>query len=136
MLKLAGMKLTPELMRDNSLDEITNAGLVPEDDWDVINFIGKKVNGITTLYIRTLYFGADKVSSAAGNIADEPVATLPEGWRPDETIIGIWDRWGTAKGAVRLLTTGVFSLTTMSANATLTDGDRVTIFFQWISQNN
>ena len=136
MRKRAGMHLTADLMRDYSLDEETSSGLTLTDNWSFVSFVGKKVSGRTTIFLRLEYVGSDKTSTSAGNIADEDVGTLPLGWRPSETYTGVFDKSGTAKGSVTILSDGSITLKTLSATAVLTSGNNVTMFLGWISQND
>ena len=136
MRKLAGMRLTPDMMRDNSLDVETNSGLVLPDTFLLNSFLGKKVNGKTEIYLSIMYLGANVVSNSAGNIADVLGPVLPEGWRPNETVVSVFDKSGTAKGGMTIVSSGLITLKTLSATATLAENNNISASFGWISQNN
>lgn len=136
MRKLAGMRLTPDLMRDYSLDETTNSGFVPDDNTQLNFFLGQKVSGRTMISMSLSWSGSDVTSNSAGNIGDQQAGFLPEGWRPDETYTGVWDLAGIAKGGFTIVSSGLLTLKTLSATRTMTFGQSISLNAGWISQNN
>ncbi|QKY78565.1 minor tail protein [Streptomyces phage Dryad] len=136
MRKLAGMRLTPGMMRDNTIDAETNSGLVLPDTFLLNNFLGRKVNGKTEVYFSIMYLGANVTSNSAGNIADVLGPVLPPAWRPSETVIGVFDRSGTAKGSLTVVSSGLITFKTLSATAILAENHNLSASIGWLSQNN
>lgn len=136
MRKLAGMRLTPDMMRDYSLDQKISSGYLPDDNVLLRSFLGEKVSGKTMIYLVLSWNGSDVVSNSAGNIGDQEVGFLPAGWRPDETVNGIFDLAGVANGAITISSSGLVRLRTLSANRTMTFNNTISTSTGWISQNN
>lgn len=136
MRKLAGMRLTPDMMRDYTVDERISSGFAPTDNAVVRSFLGEKVSGKTMVYLVLGWAGSDVTANSAGNIGDQQVGFLPEGWRPDEYVIGVFDLAGVAKGAVGITSAGLVRLQTLSANRTMTFNNTISMSVGWISQNN
>lgn len=136
MRKLAGMRLTPDMMRDYTVDDRISSGFVPTDNALVRSFLGEKVSGKTMIYLVLSWNGSDVTANSSGNIADQQVGFLPEGWRPDEYVIGVFDLAGVAKGAVGITSAGLVRLQTLSANRTMTFNNTISMSVGWISQNN
>lgn len=138
MRKLAGMRLTPDMMRDYTVDETTNSGFVVLNSLVILrDFFGQKVSGKTMIYLKAAWNGSDVTSSSAGNIGDQQIGNLPVGWRPDETYIGVWDLGGVAKGSVTIGGgTGLVTLKTLSATRVMTYPNSIAMSVCWLSQNN
>lgn len=132
---LAGMRMTAERLNDNTADEETTAGLTAATGWSINDFQGRKVNGITTVYISMNRTGGTLTASAAGALTPTLVCTLPIGWRPPDTIIENFDKSGVADGAVSILATGTCTIQSMSPTATIAVNNDITWFAQWISEN-
>jgi hypothetical protein len=134
---LAGMRMTAERLNDNTADEETTAGLTVATNWSLNAFQGRKVNGITTVYVSLNRTSATVLTaSSAGAIGPQLVCTLPIGWRPPDTIIENFDKSGTADGGVSILATGTCTIQSMSPTATITQNQDITFFSQWISEND
>jgi len=134
---LAGMRMTAERLNDNTADEETTAGLTVATNWSLNGFQGRKVNGITTIYVSLNRTSATALTaSAAGALGPQLVCTLPVGWRPPDTVIENFDKSGTADGAVSILPTGTCTIQSMSPTASIAQNQDITFFCQWISENN
>lgn len=135
---LAGMRMTAERLNDNTADEETTAGLTVATGWSLNGFQGRKVNGITTVYVSLNRTGGTITATSAGALSSGPVlaCTLPIGWRPPDTIIENFDKSGTADGGVSILATGTCTIQSMSPTATITLNQDITFFSQWISENS
>ncbi|QNR51969.1 hypothetical protein phiRKBJ001_27 [Streptomyces phage phiRKBJ001] len=136
MRKLAGMRLTPDMMRDYTVDDTISSGFVNDDNTQLRSFLGEKVSGKTMIYLVMTWNGSDVTSNSAGNITDQQAGILPEGWRPDETYTGVFDLAGVAKGSVTIASFGLVTLKTLSATRTMTFGQTISMSVGWISQNN
>lgn len=135
---LAGMRLTEDRLNDNTADEETTAGLTVATGWSLNGFQGRKVNGITTVYVSLNRTGATITATSAGALSGGPVlgCTLPIGWRPPDTIIENFDKSGVADGGISILATGTCTIQSMSPTATIASGNDITWFSQWISENS
>lgn len=134
---LAGMRITEDRLNDNTADETTTAGLVAATGFDNPSFLGKKVNGITTVNITVLRDGATITATSAGNVTPDVLCcTLPVGWRPPETVTTSFDSSGTRDGSITILSNGTCTIKTMSPNSTMTDNSSVNFFAEWISENS
>jgi hypothetical protein len=136
MRKLAGMRLTPDMMRDYSLDQKISSGYLPDDNVLLRSFLGEKVSGKTMIYLVLSWNGSDVTSNSAGNITDQQVGFLPVGWRPDETYTGWYDLAGVARGSVTIASSGLVTLKTLSNTRTMTFNNTISMSVGWISQNN
>lgn len=139
---LAGMRMTEDRLNDNIVEEQTTAGLTTATRFDNPTFLGKKVNGITTVNITVLRNDpgnaniAEVTATSAGNITPDVLCcTLPVGWRPSETVTTSFDSSGTRDGSITILSNGTCTIKTMSPNSTMTDNSSVNFFAEWISEN-
>jgi hypothetical protein len=140
------MRITADLLNDHTADEETTTGATASAGFDVTDFIGRKVNGITTITITCNRTGADipqgtttTGAHGTGNMGDTSMATLPVGWRPQELIEAIWDS-GFVDGGATINTSGVITLRTISgfgnaAGDGLDSGTNPRVTASWISEN-
>lgn len=135
MRKRAGMLLSADMMNDNSIDEQTSSGLQLEDDFSFLSFIGRKLNGLTSITITLEYVGSDVTATSAGNIGDVLVGSLPDGWIPPHTVNDFWGKGDTSDGNFTCLASGTITLKTMNNASVLTAGNTVALSFMWISEN-
>lgn len=137
MRKRAGMRLTADLMMDHSLDDHSNAGVSSAVNFTFLSFLGRKVNGFTTVIITMLYQGSTLTAGSSGNIVgDPPIAVLPTGWTPPENIEGIFNKNDNGNGDCTISNNGTIAIKTLSANGTIASGNIVTAYFTWISEND
>lgn len=136
MRKLAGMRITADLLNDHTADEETTTGATAATGFDISDFIGRKVNGITTITLTCSRTGANitETSAGSGNIADTTMATLPTGWRPQELIEAMWDS-GFNDGGATINTSGVITLRTTSGSSGIATGNNPRVTASWISEN-
>lgn len=132
---LAGMRMTAERLNDNTADETTTSGLVVATGWAASSFVGRKVNGVTTVLVVVSRTGATLTASSSGSITNTLAATLPVGWRPQDTLIENYDKAGVADGSVTILSNGTCTVKTLSPTATIASGSAITFFASWISEN-
>jgi hypothetical protein len=139
---LAGMRITEDRLNDNTADETTTAGLTTATRFDNPTFLGKKVNGVTTINVTVLRNdpgganNAEVTATSAGNITPDVLCcTLPVGWRPSETVTTSFDSSGTRDGSITILSNGTCTIKTMSPTAVITDNSSVNFFAEWISEN-
>ncbi|WP_146057581.1 hypothetical protein [Streptomyces sp. SM12] len=64
----------------------TSTGATGRPGWTITGFDAWRSGGLCSVNLRVMRTGAGITSSSVGNVADEPVATIPPGWRPP----GIW----------------------------------------------
>lgn len=136
MRKRAGMRISADVMNDNSIDRQTSSGLALEDDFSFLSFRGQKLNGVTSISITLEYVGSDVTATANGNIGDVTVGSLPEGWWPPEQVTSYFGKSDDSDGSFTVQTTGVILLKTMNNNAVLTAGQYVFLAIMWISEND
>lgn len=136
MIKLAGMRLTADVLNDHTADEETTAGFTAATGFDVTDFQGRKVNGITQITVTCSRTGANitEIATNSGNISDTTYGTLPVGWRPQELIEAMWDS-GFNDGGATINTSGVITLRTTSGSAGIATGNNPRITATWISEN-
>lgn len=106
--------------------ETTTSGAVASTDFTVTSFAGRKTCGIATVVVTLTYSGATITGSAAGNITDTACVTLPAGYRPAAEIPVTYDKSGTAQGSVSIATSGLCTLKTLDATATIASGNTLT----------
>ncbi|MFD7979631.1 hypothetical protein [Streptomyces sp. NPDC059071] len=100
--------------------ESTTTGVTPLTNWSVIAFSGRKTkSGLCTVTVTVTRTGPTVTASTAGQIADEPMCTLPVGWRPAFGLEAVASD-GYADGAADITTGGVVNLRTWSPNGQLT----------------
>lgn len=136
MRKLAGMRLTADLLNDNTADEEITTGVTAATDFTVSDFIGRKVNGMTFITVTFNRTGATigESSAGSGNIGDTTAGTLPVGWRPQELCEAMWDS-GFNDGGATINTSGVITLRTTSGSSGVGNGHNPRITAMWISEN-
>ncbi|MEV7566395.1 hypothetical protein [Streptomyces tanashiensis] len=106
--------------------ETTTTGTTALTGWTVVAFSARRTRGLATVLVTVTRSGADITSNSAGNINDEPLCTLPSGWRPafdhEATACD-----GFASGAAYIAPGGQINLRTWSPNGLLTAGRTVRI---------
>src|SRR3546814_4068278 len=118
MRKLAGMRLTADILNDHTADEETTAGATAATNFTLSDFSVRKVNGITQITITCTRTTSNitETTAGSGNIGDTTMATLPVGWRQQELIEAMWDSCFNDGGAT-INTSGVLTLRTTSGSA-------------------
>ncbi|MEX0173578.1 hypothetical protein [Streptomyces sp. LMG1-1-1.1] len=106
--------------------ETTTTGTTPLTGWTVVAFAARRSRGLATVLVTVMRNGADINANSAGNINDEPLCTLPAGWRPAfDYEASACD--GFASGAAYIAPSGQINLRTWSPNGALTTGRTVRI---------
>lgn len=134
---LAGMRITADRLNDNTVASTTSTGAVASTGFSIVDFSGRKVNGITTITITCTRTGANIGETAAGNgnITDTAMAVLPVGWRPPEATQTIWDS-GFNDGGATVATNGTITLRTTSGSTGIQTSQNPRVSAQWISGND
>ncbi|MET9621069.1 hypothetical protein ABZZ37_09915 [Streptomyces sp. NPDC006464] len=107
--------------------ETTTSGATALANWGMVSFAGRRTKGglcsITVTVTRT---GAQVNADSAGNIADEPLCTLPAGWRPGMDFeASACDGYGD--GGANIYTNGQVNLRTWSSNGALAAGRNIRV---------
>ncbi|MFI8912323.1 hypothetical protein ACIGW4_11935 [Streptomyces sp. NPDC053513] len=106
--------------------ETTTSGITALPGWTVLAFSARRTRGIATVLISVTRNGADINANSAGNINDEPLCTLPAGWRPAfDHEASACD--GFADGGAYIAPSGQVNLRTWSPNGALVAGRSVRI---------
>ncbi|MFJ3780490.1 hypothetical protein [Streptomyces sp. NPDC090093] len=106
--------------------ETTTTGATALTGWTLQSFGGRRTRGVASVTAVVTRNGADINANSAGNINDEPILTLPAGWRPAlEYEAAASD--GFASGGVFLSTSGQLTLRTWSPNGALVAGRYVRV---------
>ncbi|MEU3750501.1 MULTISPECIES: hypothetical protein [Streptomyces] len=106
--------------------ETTTSGATALAGWTVVAFSGRRSRGIATVLVTVTRNGPDITASSAGSIVDEPLCTLPAGWRPAiDFESSACDGFGN--GGAYIGTNGQINLRTWSANGSLVAGRTVRI---------
>ncbi|OIK25864.1 hypothetical protein [Streptomyces malaysiense] len=106
--------------------ETTTTGATATTDWTLTSYSARRTHGMCSFTLALTRSGADLTATAAGttnpgNVSDQLIATLPEGWRPTgETIAAASD--GYADGSVRILADGSVYLITWSTSGVIQTG--------------
>ncbi|MGW5420304.1 hypothetical protein [Streptomyces sp. NPDC003943] len=112
--------------------ETITTGATALPNWTVYSYNARRTkSGLCTMTVTVVRNGADLTSNAAGNITDEPLCTLPVGWRP------AWDFEAVAcdgfgSGGANIFSNGQVNLRTWSPNGVLTAGRYVRISATYI----
>lgn len=132
---LAGMEITADRLNDFTATE-TTSGVVDASGFSTSSFVGRKVSGMTFIELFTNRTGASIAEGATntGNIADTLVATLPSGWRPQETINCICGN-GSVDGEAVIGSDGTITLRSISGNTGWASGSNLRFTSVWVSEN-
>ncbi|MCX4982806.1 hypothetical protein [Streptomyces sp. NBC_00572] len=106
--------------------ETITTGATALTGWTLISFSARRTRGIATVTATVTRNGADIYANSAGNINDEPLLTLPVGWRcvlDLEAAAGD----GFASGSAYFSPNGQVVLRTWSSNGALTAGRNVRV---------
>ncbi|MFI8961444.1 hypothetical protein ACIGO8_04940 [Streptomyces sp. NPDC053493] len=107
--------------------DTATTGVTALANWSVVAFSGRKTKGgVCTVTVTVSRTGPTVTADNAGQIADEPMCTLPSGWRPAFGLESVASD-GYANGAADITTGGVINLRTWSPNATLASGKAIRI---------
>lgn len=121
---LAGMEITAG--RLNNFDPVTVTGTVtPETGFTVSSFDARRAGGVIQWSVVLLRSGATITADANGNIIDAPCCVLPSNCRPGMTYNGIYEKAGQAHGAIRILSNGSCTLTTLAGGASIGSGHTI-----------
>ncbi|MFF1507786.1 hypothetical protein [Streptomyces sp. NPDC058326] len=106
--------------------ETTTSGATALTGWTVIGFSARRSRGLATVLVTVTRNGATIHADAAGNINDEPLCTLPAGWRPAiDYEASACDGFGD--GGANIWTNGQVNLRTWSSSGALVAGRHVRI---------
>ncbi|MEU6881996.1 hypothetical protein [Streptomyces sp. NPDC046712] len=113
-------------------NEATTTGVTALANWSVVSFYGRRTkSGLCTMTVTVTRTGAQVDANSAGNINDEPLCTLPAGWRPAISVEATaCDGYGS--GAATVATSGLVELRTWSSNGALLAGRNVRISATYI----
>ncbi|WP_328932617.1 MULTISPECIES: hypothetical protein [unclassified Streptomyces] len=111
----------------SALTETTTSGLVAATNFTTSSFSARKTCGVCTVVVVMTRSGTTVTADSAGNITDTLAATLPSGWRPSQTVLGLIDKGGAADGSATILNDGTITLKTLSPTATIASGANVTV---------
>ncbi len=112
--------------------ESTTTGAAALPNWSLVAFDARRSRGLCTLSVTVTRTGAQIDVNAAGNVAnDEPLCTLPAGWRTPFGMEAVAaDGYGC--GAAYLSPTGTVTLRTWSSNGALVPGRNVRVSATYI----
>lgn len=136
MRKRAGMLISADMLNDNSIDEQASSGLILDDNYSFVAFLGRKIKGMTTISVKLEFVGTTITATAAGNIGDSFVGTLPVGWWPPESITGFFGKSDDSDGSFTILPSGNITLKTMNNNAEIESPNTINLSIMWISEND
>ncbi|WP_318208674.1 MULTISPECIES: hypothetical protein [unclassified Streptomyces] len=106
--------------------ETLTTGATALTGWTLIAFNARRTRGIATVTATVTRNGADIYANSAGNITDEPLLTLPTGWRsPLDLEAAAGD--GFASGGAYFSPNGQVVLRTWSPNGALVAGRNVRV---------
>lgn len=101
--------------------EFITSGATALTGWTLLSFAARRSRGIATVTVVVTRNGADITATNIGNINDEPLVTLPTGWRPPfEYEAAATD--GFASGGAVFYPGGTITLRTWTPNAALQAG--------------
>ncbi|MFI1653948.1 hypothetical protein ACH4ZU_03265 [Streptomyces sp. NPDC020472] len=107
--------------------ETTNTGAVALTNWSMVAFSGRRTkSGLCTVTATVTRTGAQVNVDSSGNIADEPLCTVPAGWRP-ATDFEATASDGYGNGAANIRADGRVDLRTWSYNGSLASGRNIRI---------
>ncbi|MFI8518968.1 hypothetical protein ACIGEZ_14245 [Streptomyces sp. NPDC085481] len=107
--------------------ETTNSGAVALPNWSIVSFSGRKTKGgLCTITVTVTRTGAQVDANSAGNIGDEPLCTIPSGWRPGIDFEAVASD-GFGSGGANIYTNGQVNLRTWSSNGALAAGRNIRV---------
>ncbi|MEV4941230.1 hypothetical protein [Streptomyces zaomyceticus] len=106
--------------------ETTSSGVTPLANWTVVSFSARRSRGLATVLVTVTRNGANVNAESAGNITDEPLCTLPAGWRPAfDYEASACDGFGS--GGAYISAGGQVNLRTWSSNGALVAGRNIRV---------
>ncbi|MFJ6520784.1 hypothetical protein ACIQJ4_21360 [Streptomyces filamentosus] len=112
--------------------ESLTAGAVALTGWSVVSYDARRTRGgLCTTQVTVTRTGAQIDANSAGNINDEPLCTLPSGWRPSMSVDAVASD-GYADGSAWLSTSGQVTLRTWASNGALVAGRNVRVSATYI----
>ncbi|MFJ5828777.1 hypothetical protein [Streptomyces sp. NPDC093089] len=106
--------------------ETTSSGATALPGWTVVSLSARRSRGLATILLTVTRSGATITVDSAGNLTDEPLCTLPTGWRPAyDYEASACDGFGN--GGAYISSNGQVNLRTWSSNGTLTANRNVRI---------
>ncbi|MGW4305068.1 hypothetical protein [Streptomyces californicus] len=125
MLWQPGMRITDQRLNDFAPVPLTSTA-TPATGFTVSSFTGRRAGGITEWSLVLIRSGAAlPAADSTGNIGDVQCAVLPPGCRPGDLYVTSFDKAGTASGSVRILPSGVCTLTSMDPTSSIGTGASV-----------
>ncbi|MGW1221469.1 hypothetical protein ACWD6O_13690 [Streptomyces californicus] len=125
MLWSPGMRITDARLNDHTPVALTSTA-TPATGFTVSTFSGRRAGGVTEWTLILIRSGASLgAADSAGNIGDVVCATLPADCRPADMYVTSFDKAGTASGSVRILPSGVCTLTSMDPTSSIASGASV-----------
>ncbi|MFD3984194.1 hypothetical protein ACFWRU_00540 [Streptomyces californicus] len=119
------MRITDSRLNDHTPIALTSSPS-PAAGFSVSSFTGRRVGGVTEWSLVLIRSGAAlPAADSTGNIGDVQCATLPAGCRPGDLYVTSFDKAGTASGSVRILPSGVCTLTSMDPTSSIGTGASV-----------
>lgn len=110
--------------------ESTTTGATPLANWTMVSFEARRTRGIATVSV-TLSRTSQVDANSAGNINDDPMCTLPTGWRPAIYVEApACDGYGD--GGAHISTGGQVTLRTWSSNGALVPGRNIRVSATYI----
>ncbi|MET9432964.1 hypothetical protein [Streptomyces sp. NPDC006551] len=106
--------------------QTATSGATALTGWSVVSFSARRTRGIATLTVTVTRTGADVIAANDGQIPDEPLCTLPVGWRPAFGLESLASD-GYANGAADINAGGVVTLRTWSPNGQLKAGRNIRV---------
>ncbi|WP_158697818.1 hypothetical protein [Streptomyces prunicolor] len=110
-----------------ALTETTTSGLTVATGFSANAFAARKSCGICSIKVIVTRTGSTITADSTGNIADTLIATLPSGYIPADTVLGCFDKGGTADGAATIASDGTITIKSMSPTASLASGGNVSV---------
>ncbi|GGY06501.1 hypothetical protein [Streptomyces tanashiensis] len=106
--------------------ETTTSATTALPGWTVVAFAARRTRGLATVLVTVTRNGATINVDSAGNLTDEPLCTLPAGWRPAfDYEASACDGFGN--GGAYISPGGQINLRTWSSNGALVAGRNVRI---------
>jgi hypothetical protein len=130
------MRITAARLNDRTLDDSTTSGLVASAGFSVSSFSARKIFGVVTVQVIMSRTGADitELATNTGNITDTPLATLPAGWCPVESINTVYGT-GTVDGECTITSAGLITLRSISGNASVANLATVRVYASFIVES-
>ncbi|MFE6849994.1 hypothetical protein ACFVDH_04270 [Streptomyces sp. NPDC057674] len=108
-------------------NETTTTGATALANWSVVSFSGRRTkSGLCTVTVTVTRTGAQVNVESAGNLPDEPLCTLPAGWRPCMDFEASASD-GFGDGGANIYTNGQVNLRTWSSNGALVPGRNIRV---------